>query len=305
MSPEAPMATEATFAALRTAHATRRRRLRPRGQRRLVSYGATPHGSLVTNGRKRDEYGRYEPLFRILQRLERTDPVRERVRDVLVTAHLPLARNIAQRYAGRGEPKDDLVQVARIGLINAVDRYNPDYGRGFLSYAVPTITGEVKRHFRDTTWSMRVPRQLKELQVALEKATGELTAALGRSPRPSELATHLNITTDQVCEGLQVCWAYRPGSLNAPLNGDDSQSVSDTIGDEDPALAAVDNHVSLAPALRELPLRERRIIMLRFFQHQTQSQIAQAVGISQMHVSRLLAQTLEQLRRRMSAAADS
>ena len=249
-------------------------------------------------GRREGEYDRFDPLFERLTTLAAGSAEHTRLRERLIAEHLPVARHIARRFSGRGEPESDLVQVATIGLINAVDRYDPHYGRGFLPFAVPTIKGEVQRHFRDATWAMRVPRRMKELHLQLVRASGDLADRLGRSPRPSELAEHLGISRDEVLDGLAAAAAYRPASLDRPLRKDDdtSDGYGEQLGETDDALDIVDDAEYLRPALRKLPERERRIIALRFFRHMTQSQIARAVGISQMHVSRLLARSLAALR---------
>ncbi|MEJ2870724.1 SigB/SigF/SigG family RNA polymerase sigma factor [Actinomycetospora sp. OC33-EN08] len=229
--------------------------------------------------------------------LEPGSPARLRLRDELVRGHLPVAQHIARRFSRRGEPEEDLEQVATLGLINAVDRYDPARGTDFLSYAVPTITGEVRRHFRDQAWSMRVPRRLKDLNVTLSSAMSQMSQSLGRAPTAAELAEHLSLPKEEVLEALEASNAYRSGSLDEMLVDDpDSGTVSDLLGEADAALEKVEYQQSLAPLLAALPQRERTIIMLRFFKNMTQSQIAAEVGISQMHVSRLLARTLMQLR---------
>ena len=229
--------------------------------------------------------------------LDPGDPRRERLRAELVTAHLSVAEHIARRFSGRGESYDDLVQVARVGLINAVDRFEPERGSDFLSYAVPTIMGEVRRHFRDASWSVRVPRRLKELHLQIGQISGELGQRLGRAPTPTEIARALDLPVDEVSEGLQAGNAYTAISVDKPANDhSESASLVDTLGEEDGALESVENHEALRPLLQELPARERTILMLRFFGNMTQTQIAKRVGISQMHVSRLLAQTLHHLR---------
>jgi len=246
---------------------------------------------------RRGEYDEYEPLFCQLQDMADDDPRREQLRERLIAAHLPVAEHIAQVYRHRGEPSQDLRQVATIGLINAVDRYQPEYGRGFLPFAIPTIRGELQRHFRDSTWALRVPRRLKELRQALNEATTELTENLGRSPRPSELADHLGLSTEEVYEGLSASAAYRPESLNRSMGQSDSDTeLGELIGESDGEFTTVENAAVLRRAMRLLPPREQRIVTLRFFHDMTQSQIAQAVGVSQMHVSRLLAASLAQLR---------
>jgi RNA polymerase sigma-B factor len=242
-------------------------------------------------------YEHLVPLFTELAALNADDPQRGELRDKLVTGHLPVAEHIAARFSHRGIPREDLIQVATLGLINAVDRFQPDRGSDFLSFAVPTIMGEVRRHFRDASWSVRVPRRLKELNLAISAASTELAQRLGRAPTPSELAYHLGLSQDEVYEGLEAGNAYHSVSLDEALSADsDSEPLGDTLGEEDAALEGVDYSESLRPLIEQLPERERRILTLRFFRDMTQTQIAERVGISQMHVSRLLARTLEQLR---------
>ncbi|GAB2742159.1 RNA polymerase sigma-B factor [Amycolatopsis magusensis] len=246
-------------------------------------------------------YEHLAPLFGEMAALSRDDPRRSEVRDKLVTGYLPLAEHIAQRFAGRGVAKEDLVQVARVGLINAVDRFDAERGFDFLSFAVPTVMGEVRRHFRDTGWVIRVPRRLKELHLTISTASTELAQRLGRAPTPSELAAHLGIDKDEVYEGLEAGNAYHSMSLDEVLSGDtDNVSLGDTLGEEDSALADVENHEMLQPLIRDLPERERKILALRFVHNLTQTQIAEKIGVSQMHVSRLLARTLTQLREGLS-----
>ena len=224
-------------------------------------------------------------------------PERGRLRDELVEMHLPLVEYLARRFRNRGEPLDDLVQVATIGLIKSVDRFDLERGVEFSTYATPTIVGEIKRHFRDKGWAIRVPRRLQELKLSLTKATSELSQKLGRSPTVAELAGHLGMSEEEVLEGLESANAYSAVSLDAPDGGDDdSPAVADTLGAEDESLEGVEYRESLKPLLDQLPPREKRILLLRFFGNMTQSQIAADLGISQMHVSRLLARTLTQLR---------
>jgi RNA polymerase sigma-B factor len=243
-----------------------------------------------------DDYTHLDPVLAELAALPEGDPRRTEPRDKLVTEFLPVAQHIARRFGQRGEPHDDLVQVATVGLISAIDRFDPSRGSDFLSFAVPTIMGEVRRHFRDTSWSVRVPRRLKELHLAITSATNELSQHLGRAPTPSELATHLGISRDEVFEGLEASNAYRSSSLDELLVGTD-KSLS--LGDDDPDLMGVENREALQPLLRQLPERERTIILLRFFGNLTQTQIADRIGVSQMHVSRLLSRTLVELRKGM------
>jgi RNA polymerase sigma-B factor len=257
--------------------------------------GAEPNAAPVSENRRRAE--RTAPLFAELATLAKDDPRRERLREILVEEHLPLVRHFARRFSNRGEPFDDLLQVGTLGLIAAIDRFDPNRGVEFLSFAVPTITGEIKRHFRDQGWSVRVPRRLQELHLALNSAVGELAQKNGRAPTPSELAEHLGIPRAEVLEGLAVANAYRSSSLDERLSGeDDSPTLAATLGEEDAALEGVEYRESLQPLLATIPARERRILILRFFGNMTQSQIAADIGISQMHVSRLLSQTLAKLR---------
>ncbi|WP_280869864.1 SigB/SigF/SigG family RNA polymerase sigma factor [Streptomyces sp. MJP52] len=238
-------------------------------------------------------------LFVRLRSLEPGTPEYGELRDRLVRMHLPLVEHLARRFRNRGEPLDDLTQVATIGLIKSVDRFDPDRGVEFSTYATPTVVGEIKRHFRDKGWAVRVPRRLQELRLSLTTATAELSQTHGRSPTVHELAERLGISEEEVLEGLESANAYSTLSLDVPDTDDESPAVADTLGAEDEALEGVEYRESLKPLLEDLPPREKRILLLRFFGNMTQSQIAQEVGISQMHVSRLLARTLAQLREKL------
>ncbi len=246
------------------------------------------------------EYGHLSPLLERYAALPADHPDRERLRDELVRGFLPVAQHIARRFSNRGEPLDDLVQVATVGLINAIDRYSPDRGTDFFSFAVPTISGEVRRHFRDLGWSMRVPRRLKDLHVSINSAVSELSQSLGRAPKPTEIAERLDVPVADVLEGLEASEAYRSSSLDEMLSSEQgSATVGELVGEADAELDRVDFRQALRPVLAELAERERTIVLLRFFGNMTQTQIADRVGISQMHVSRLLAQTLDRLRTRL------
>lgn len=237
-------------------------------------------------------------MFRELQGLQADTPKFQRQRDRIVERCLPLADHIARRFDGRGEPRDDLVQVARVGLVNAVIRFNVDAGSDFVSFAVPTIMGEVRRHFRDNSWSVKVPRRLKELHLRLGSATAELSQRLGRAPTPSELAEELGMDRDEVVEGLVAGSSYNTLSIDSGGNSgnEDAPAIADTLGDVDSGLDQIENREALRPLLASLPERERTVLLLRFFENLTQTQIAERVGISQMHVSRLLAKSLTKLR---------
>ncbi|MFE7777790.1 RNA polymerase sigma factor SigF [Streptomyces sp. NPDC057445] len=238
-------------------------------------------------------------MFIELRKLPEGSPERAELRNKLVRMHLPLVEHLARRFRNRGEPLDDLTQVATIGLIKSVDRFDPERGVEFSTYATPTVVGEIKRHFRDKGWAVRVPRRLQELRLALTTATAELSQQHGRSPTVHELAERLGISEEEVLEGLESANAYSTLSLDVPDTDDESPAVADTLGAEDEALEGVEYRESLKPLLEDLPPREKRILLLRFFGNMTQSQIAQEVGISQMHVSRLLARTLAQLREKL------
>ncbi|MGW1891200.1 RNA polymerase sigma factor SigF [Streptomyces sp. NPDC002004] len=238
-------------------------------------------------------------MFLELRKLPTGTPEYAELRNQLVRMHLPLVEHLARRFRNRGEPLDDLTQVATIGLIKSVDRFDPERGVEFSTYATPTVVGEIKRHFRDKGWAVRVPRRLQELRLALTTATAELSQQHGRSPTVHELAEKLAISEEEVLEGLESANAYSTLSLDVPDTDDESPAVADTLGAEDEALEGVEYRESLKPLLEDLPPREKRILLLRFFGNMTQSQIAQEVGISQMHVSRLLARTLAQLREKL------
>jgi len=223
---------------------------------------------------------------------------RREVRNVLVRLHLPLVEHLARRFLNRGEPYDDLLQVGTIGLIKAIDRFDLERAVEFSTYATPTIVGEIKRHFRDKGWAIRVPRRLQELRISISGVTAELTQSLGRSPTISELAGAVGVTEEAVLEGLESANAYSTVSLDAHTDPTEDGAMSrlDSLGEDDQALAGVENRESIKPLLERLHPRERQILALRFFKGMTQSQIATEIGVSQMHVSRLLAKTLAQLR---------
>jgi RNA polymerase sigma-B factor len=240
---------------------------------------------------------RAKELFERLAALPEGSAERERIRGSLVELHLPLVEYLARRFRNRGEWLDDLTQVATIGLIKSIDRFDLERGVEFSTYATPTIVGEIKRHFRDKGWAVRVPRRLQELKLSLTKAIGDLAQREGRAPTVSELAAHLQMSEEDVLEGLESANAYSTVSLDAPDSGDeDAPAVADSLGIVDEALEGVEYRESLKPLLERLPPREKKILLLRFFGNLTQSQIAAELGISQMHVSRLLARTLTQLR---------
>jgi len=230
--------------------------------------------------------------LRALAALPADDERRAALRDKVVEAHLPLVRHLARRYADRGEPLDDLVQVGTIGLLKAVDRFDPERGYAFASFAVPTVLGEIRRHFRDRGWMVRVPRRLQELSRTLTTARAALTQELGRAPTVDELAQRTGADPELVLEALDSAGSY----ATVPLDTEDDDGPQTWLAEDDTALEHVENREMLRPLLARLPSRERRILALRFVRGMSQSQIAAEVGISQMHVSRLLARTLTQLR---------
>jgi RNA polymerase sigma-B factor len=230
-----------------------------------------------------------------------TDPVeRERLQNEVVVLHMGLARAIAARYRNRGIAEDDLVQAASIALLKATRGFDPSHGVEFLSYAVVTMKGEVKRQFRDFGWMVRPPRPIQKLQADVSRAEGELIQQLGRSPRVAEVAEYLGVGEDEVLEALSADGCFTPTSLDTPVGADSSAVLGDLLPDDDKAMSEAEARVMLAPAVRSLPEREQTILYLRFFKQQSQAQIAAEVGVTQMQVSRILARVLTQLRGQLS-----
>jgi RNA polymerase sigma-B factor len=241
-------------------------------------------------------------LFEELRAPRTHDARRAVCREELVQLHLPLVDHCARRFANRGEPLDDLVQVGTIGLIKSVDRFDTERGVEFSTYATPTIIGEIKRYFRDKGWAIRVPRRLQELRMSIGSVTGDLSQELGRSPTPREIAEKIGVSVEEVMEGIESANAYSTLSLDAGDTKEDGGGATmlDTLGMDDEALDHVEIRESIKPLIEALPAREKKILLLRFFRGMTQSQIAAEIGVSQMHVSRLLNRTLEQLRLSLS-----
>lgn len=226
-------------------------------------------------------------------------PEYEEMRDELVVAHLNLVRFLAVKFANRGEPLDDLVQVGTVGLLKAIDRFETDRGVEFTTYATPTIVGEIKRYFRDKGWAVKVPRRLQELNLAVNRAGDKLAIELGRSPTVAELAVHLNATEEEILEAQELGQAYNLLSLDSEVSGETekkSQTLADTVGVNDAGLELLENRANLERAFRVLSGRERVIIYLRFYESISQTEIAKRLNVSQMHVSRLQAKALEKLR---------
>ncbi len=236
-------------------------------------------------------------LFRAYQEAP-DEEERLKHRERLVDQYIGLVEFLARRFRNRGEPLDDLVQVGTIGLLKAIDRFDLDREVEFSTYATPTIVGELKRHFRDKGWAVRVPRRLQELHLELTKVVAHLGQELGRSPTVTEIADTASISEEQVLEGLEIAQAYNFASLDAPIDPEDggATSFADQLGSEDDQLENLEYRASLAPEMEKLPERERRILYFRFYRGMTQSEIADRLGISQMHVSRLLNRTLMRLR---------
>lgn len=236
------------------------------------------------------------PRLRRYASLPPAHPQRPELREQLILAFLPVVEHLARRHGSERVARDDLVQIGTIGLINAIDRWDPERAEGdFLGYLVPCVRGEMLRYFRDHTWSTRVPRRLKDLTLAINRATGPLSQQLGRAPRASELARHLDIDRDEVLAALEARSGYLPSSLDA-ASSETGTPLAERIGELDKELDHVEYRHALRALLSQLPERERTIIMLRFFGEMTQTQIAQLLGVSQMQISRLLSRTLEWLR---------
>jgi RNA polymerase sigma-B factor len=251
--------------------------------------------------RRDDADLRAAALLADLAAMPPADRRRAALREQVIRAWLPMAHRLTHRYARRGEPFDDLVQTATVGLIKAVDGYDPARGVDFVAYAIPTILGEIKRHFRDRTWAIRVPRRVQEMRIAINQAHGTLSQTLGRVPTIADIAAHLNTGEDAVLEGLEGAGHYRAVSLSTPVGVDHGRELGDLVGAPDDDYDLVELRTALGPAIAALTERERRILMLRFYGNQTQSQIAAQIGVSQMHISRLIAGALTKLRRHMAA----
>jgi RNA polymerase sigma-B factor len=238
-----------------------------------------------------------EPLARFFEYRRTKD---RRLRDELISEHLGLAIALARRFSGRGEATDDLEQIATLGLLKAVERFEPERGLAFSTFATPTISGEIKRHFRDRSWSVRVPRALQELGLRLTATVADLTNELGRSPTVAEIAARIEVEPEAILEAMEANRAFATQSLDAQLPGDD-RTLGDTLGGDEPGMDHVEHEMVVNDLLATLPEREQTILRLRFFDGLTQTEIASRVGISQMHVSRLLSRSLDALRQSLDA----
>ena len=235
-------------------------------------------------------------LRRILE-LPEGDPERARLRALVIEDHMPYARHIAQRYGGHGSSGEDFEQVAYLGLVKAVDNFDPEHGTGFLGYAAPMIIGEIKRYFRDATWGVHVPRRMQELTGALRKATDTLTHDLGREPTIPELAGFLGAEPEEIVEAIDAAGAYTTASLDIPVNAEEQgASLLDFMGEEDARFEAVIDRQVLVELLAELGERDKRILLMRYFRGMTQAEIGEQLGVSQMQISRLLTRILRELR---------
>lgn len=240
--------------------------------------------------------GHAEELLSELGTLTDDDPRSEDIRTELVRMHLPIVRGIARRYAQYDEPVEDVQQAALLGLVKAINRFDAARGERFLAYAGPTMTGEVKRHFRDRTWLLRMPRRLQELRLAMRDARRDFFREHNRAPTVSEIAGILDIEEEEAIEVIGTFDAYRPMSLDLPIGDDDeAETFGDLIGQTDTAIEDAVDHIALRPMLDRLPERERMILLYRFYGNKTQSEIARLMNLSQMHVSRLISRTLAAL----------
>ena len=239
---------------------------------------------------------------RLLERYHREGD--RAAREALVQRFLPLARQLARRYQRGSEPLDDLIQVASLGLLKAIDRFDPERPSAFSSFAVPTILGELKRHFRDRGWSVRVPRDLQEMAVRVERVAEELSRSLGRAPTPDEIAEHVGATTEQVLDAREAAGAYRAVSLDRPRDDDEDEGMADSMGIEDPGFRLAEAAATVERLMAVLNDREREVLRLRFEEDLTQSEIGARVGVSQMHVSRLIRQAVSRLREEVDEAQD-
>jgi RNA polymerase sigma-B factor len=263
---------------------------------RTVQNDAPPGGRRATKSSTVDARALTRVLFEQLMDLEPGSAEHARVRGALIEVNLPLVRYAAARFRSRNEPMEDVVQVGTIGLINAIDRFDPSRGVQFPTFAMPTVVGEIKRYFRDNVRTVHVPRRLHELWVQVSGAIEDLTVAHGRSPTTAEIAVQLKISEDEVLSCLEAGRAYHATSLEAAQEGEGSQALLDRLGYEDPALIGVEHRDLVRHLLVQLPERERRILLLRYFGNLTQSQISEELGVSQMHVSRLLSRSFARLR---------
>jgi RNA polymerase sigma-B factor len=272
---------------------------RARGIAQMTEALAPPRPTRPATTRRDDSYDDVVDMFLALNAMPAESHEYYRQRECIVSRCLPLADHVARHFARRGEGLDDLTQVARLGLMNAINRFDPEKGPSFIGFAIPTMMGEVRRHFRDYSWGMRVPRRLRELHVQIIRATADLVQKLGRAPTARELSEELGVAHDEVVECLVAGDAYQLESLDAPVGADNSgrtRLVADAVGAIDPQIDHITNREAVRSLIADLPERDREVLHMRFFESMTQSQIAKRIGVSQMQVSRILANTLTSLR---------
>ena len=264
--------------------------------------GATSYDSSPLHELPSSELGQRDDaeLLDLIHSLPREDPIRETACEILVNRYRPLVRSCVRRFQNSPEPYEDLLQVGYVGLIKAINNYDPGAGTGLAGYALPCVSGEIKRYFRDKRWQVHVKRSLQELRLAARSASSELTQALGHAPSEAELADRLNITEDELREVKRAEMAFQSSSLDAPLiDGDGRASLADLIGSDDPQLEQILDMEAVWKHWSGLPGREQQLLLLRFYGNMTQAEIGEQLGISQMHVSRLLAEALGYLRERL------
>lgn len=267
--------------------------------RPMITVFAPPRPAHSTTQPPDDSYDDVIDMFTALRQMPAGSHDYKQQRERIVTRCLPLADHVASHFGRRGEGLDDLTQVARLGLIKAVNRFDPAKGPSFVGFAVPTMMGEVRRYFRDYSWGMRVPRRLRDLHVQISRTTADLTQTLGRAPTAGELSHALEVPHEEIVECLVASDAYRLESLDAPIGTDNSgkpRRVADAVGEVDPQIDHITNREAVRALVSALPRREREVLHMRFFESMTQSQIAERIGVSQMQVSRILANTLRCLR---------
>ena len=292
-----------TLNGLRPSHPPQRVRARDPGANRIANGEGVetidhPPGNCGTGPgypRAGDRTARAREDRKLLERYHKEGD--RAAREALVERFLPLARQLARRYQRGSEPLDDLIQVASLGLLKAIDRFEPDRPSAFSSFAVPTILGELKRHFRDRGWSVRVPRDLQEMAVRVERVAEELSHGLGRAPTPGEIAESIGATAEQVLEAREAAGAYRAVSLDRPREDDEEgEGMTEAMGAEDPGFGLAEDAATVERLMGVLTDREREVLQLRFVEDLTQSEIGARVGVSQMHVSRLIRQAIARLR---------
>lgn len=274
---------------------------------RIVAYTGDSPSQGAPDGHRTTRHDRREATARLLARAAFTenDLERKRLRDEVVRLNLDVAESVASRFRNRGVPDDDLTQVACLGLVKAAQRFDPAYAGDFLSFAVPTIRGEVRRYFRDHGWVVRPPRHIQEMQARIGAVEDELTQLLGRTARPDELAEHLGEDESEVVEALSANGCFIPTSLDLAVGSEEKATLGERIASEDAGPFAVDARVILAPAVKDLSARDQRILYLRFFEGRNQREIGDEIGVTQMQVSRLLARILRDLRRSLDLHVDA